>query len=75
MLRIGVSPVLALLPLRSTGPSQKMPRKERVVVVVAVSRGGGQVPLLPAWAGLGSVGLRHRDWPGVKVEMLSHTEA
>ena len=25
--------MLALLPLRSTGPSQKMPRKEGVVVV------------------------------------------
>ena len=33
MLRVGVSPVLALLPLRSTGPSQKIPRKEGLVVV------------------------------------------
>lgn len=70
-----MSTVLALLPLKPTGPSQKMPRKEGVLVVVAVSRGGGQAPLLPAWAGLGSVGLRHRDWPGVKVEMLINTEA
>lgn len=52
-----------------------MPRKEGVLVVVAESQGGGQAPLLPSWAGLGSVGLRHRDWLGVKAEMLINTEA
>ena len=46
MLRVcgGGSTVLALPPLRPTGPSQNMARKEGVLVVVAVSLGGGQAP-------------------------------
>lgn len=33
--------MLALPPLRLTGPSQNTPRKEGVLVLVAVSLGGG----------------------------------
>lgn len=43
--------MLALPPLRLTGPSQNTPRKEGVLVLVlvAVSLGGGQAPASFGW--------------------------